>query len=261
MVVDHADRFGLAQLYQIRGRVGRSDRRAYCYLLVPERAAPDAVKRLRILEHYTELGSGYQVALRDLEMRGAGNLLGADQSGFAQQVGVDSYLRLVERTVQSMREDGDSPEDPNAEVSMAGWAYLPDPYISDSAQKLHLYRRLSRIRTEEEVDSLAEELRDRFGEPPVEVERLLVRTRLANLGRAAGVARLFVSDREARIHFTPGRVPRLAPLEKALETRAIEVTVARLSPLVLVLGGAPGDALPSVLTEGLRILARERAAA
>ena len=98
------DRFGLSQLYQIRGRVGRWDRRAYCYLIVPERITADAEKRLRMLEHHTELGSGYQIAMRDLEVRGAGNLLGEDQSGFAHAVGLDTYMRLMEDAVKRMRE-------------------------------------------------------------------------------------------------------------------------------------------------------------
>jgi transcription-repair coupling factor (superfamily II helicase) len=112
LIVDRADRFGLSQLYQIRGRVGRSDRRAYCYLVVPPHLNEDAERRLRVLEHYTELGSGYSVALRDLELRGAGNLLGADQSGFANSVGIDAYLRLLERTVTRLQEDGGPAEHP-----------------------------------------------------------------------------------------------------------------------------------------------------
>ena len=102
LIVDRADRFGLSQLYQIRGRVGRSDRRAYCYLLVPNDVNEDAERRLRVLEQYTELGAGYSVAMRDLELRGAGNLLGADQSGFASQIGLDAYMRLLKKTVKEI---------------------------------------------------------------------------------------------------------------------------------------------------------------
>jgi transcription-repair coupling factor (superfamily II helicase) len=101
LIVDRADYFGLAQLYQIRGRVGRSHHRAYCYLLVPEGVTEDAEKRLRILEHYTELGSGYHIAMKDLELRGAGNLLGAEQSGFVTAVGLDTYTRLLEDTIRA----------------------------------------------------------------------------------------------------------------------------------------------------------------
>ncbi|HZD04688.1 MAG TPA: DEAD/DEAH box helicase, partial [Longimicrobiales bacterium] len=154
LVVDRADRFGLSQLYQIRGRVGRSDRRAYCYLIVPDGVTEEAEKRLRVLEHYTELGSGYSVALRDLELRGAGNLLGADQSGFAHAVGIDAYLRLLEKTVARLKESDEGAERPDPEVSLSGSAYLPEGYVSDPGQKLHLYRRISRIRHQAEVRDL-----------------------------------------------------------------------------------------------------------
>ncbi len=103
MIVHHAEQFGLAQLYQLRGRVGRSDRRAYCYLLVPDDVDPAAEARLETLVHYTELGAGYRIALKDLELRGAGNILGAEQSGFALSVGVDVYLRMLEDTVRSLK--------------------------------------------------------------------------------------------------------------------------------------------------------------
>src|SRR5206468_12481221 len=103
MVVNRADQFGLAQLYQLRGRVGRSHRRAYCYLLVPDLVDADAEERLRVLEHHTDLGSGYRIALRDLELRGAGNLLGGEQSGHVQAVGFDTYLRWLQETVEALK--------------------------------------------------------------------------------------------------------------------------------------------------------------
>ncbi len=106
MVVHDAHRFGLAQLYQLRGRVGRSHRRAYCYLLVPDTIDADAEERLKVLEHHTDLGAGYRIALKDLELRGAGNLLGAEQSGHAQAVGFDLYLRWLEETVRALRGQG-----------------------------------------------------------------------------------------------------------------------------------------------------------
>jgi transcription-repair coupling factor (superfamily II helicase) len=129
LIVDRADRFGLAQLYQVRGRVGRSDRRAYCYLLVPDEIGEDAERRLRVLEHYTELGAGYSVALRDLELRGAGNLLGADQSGFAEQIGLDAYMRLLKRTVERIQKGEQVVDWPDPEISIGGAAYLPDAYV------------------------------------------------------------------------------------------------------------------------------------
>src|SRR5690606_29998522 len=144
--------------YQIRGRVGRSHHRAYCYLLVPEGVSEDAEKRLRILEHYTELGSGYHIAMKDLELRGAGNLLGAEQSGFVTAVGLDTYTRLLEDTIKRMKGDVTIEREPT-DVTLDGAAYLPDEYVADAAQKLHLYRRLSRLETPMDATALLAELR------------------------------------------------------------------------------------------------------
>lgn len=255
LVVDRADRFGLSQLYQIRGRVGRSDRRAYCYLVVPDGVNEDAEKRLRVLEHYTELGSGYSVALRDLELRGAGNLLGADQSGFAHAVGIEAYLKLLERTVERLKEASDGPERPDSEVSLSGSAYLPDEYIADASQKLHLYRRLSRVKYKAEVEELRSELEDRFGRPPPEVVRLLDATVLRILGRRLGVERILIRDRSARLNFHVGVVPRLQALEQPLRDRQVEVEVRRLAPLSLALSQIGPEPLARTLTEALSILA------
>ncbi len=259
LLVDRADRFGLSQLYQIRGRVGRSDRRAYCYLIVPENLDEDAERRLRVLEHYTELGSGYSVALKDLELRGAGNLLGADQSGFAHAVGLDTYLRLLEKAVERVREGEEGKERPEPEISLAGSAYLPEGYISDSGQKLHLYRRLSRVRHPAEVAGLRDELADRFGSPPPEVERLLDQATLRLLGRQLGIERLLVRDRSARITFAPGVVPRLQLLERPLRDRQVEVTVRRMTPLSLELRSLGPEPLTGTLVRALEVLLENRA--
>lgn len=231
LIVDRADRFGLAQLYQIRGRVGRSDRQAYCYLLVPDDVAEDAERRLRILEHYTELGSGYSIALRDLELRGAGNLLGADQSGFAQQIGLDTYMRLLKKTVQRIQKGEDATEWPDPDVSLEGPAYLPDSYVSDSSQKLHLYRRLSKVGSRTEVEAIKVELADRFGPLPAEVEQLLDATTVRVLGRKLGVERVIIRNGSARISFREGVVPRMSVLEGPLRQRQAFMDIRRVHPL------------------------------
>ena len=231
LLVDRADRFGLSQLYQIRGRVGRSDRRAYCYLIVPDDVNKDAERRLRVLENYTELGSGYSVALRDLELRGAGNLLGADQSGFAQQIGLDAYMRLLRKTVDRIEKGDDAVEWPTPDVSLEGPAYLPDTYVSDSRQKLHLYRRLSKAETRAEVEGLKEELEDRFGPIPVEVERLLDAAAVRILGRQLGLERAIVRERSARLTFREGVVPRISALEGPMKQREAFMDVLRIHPL------------------------------
>ncbi len=259
LIVDGADRFGLAQLYQIRGRVGRSDRRAYCYLVIPENPTEEAEKRLRVLEHYTDLGSGYSVAMKDLELRGAGNLLGADQSGFAHAVGLDTYLRLLEQAVRRLRKGGEEVLHPEPEVTLSASAFLPDAYISESGQKLHLYRRLSKIESPQEVEEIRREMVDRFGPIPSEAEALLDGVVLRMLGRGLGVERILLRGREGRVSFRPGVVPSLSHLDGALQDRQVEAEVKRLDPLSLILRQLGPQPLAVTLKEAFVVLARSSA--
>ena len=254
MIVHRSDRFGLAQLYQLRGRVGRSHHRAYCYLLVPEGVTPEAVQRLRILEHHTELGSGYRVALKDLQLRGAGNLLGASQSGFAQAVGFDTYQRLLERQVRRMRGEEDESAAPATQVNVQGEAYLPDEYVAGSDQKMHIYRKISRLQSPAELVALEEELRDRFGALPSPAVRLLASVRLRLLGSRLGVEWLRVSEEDARMNFGPSAVPRLSLLSDALADRQIAVEVRRTQPLSLRLVRAGVEPLLPTLVAALELL-------
>jgi transcription-repair coupling factor (superfamily II helicase) len=258
LIVDGADRFGLAQLYQIRGRVGRSDRRAYCYLVVPETVTDEAEKRLRVLEHYTDLGSGYSVALRDLELRGSGNLLGADQSGFAHAVGLDTYLRMLHKTIDRLRTGAAEVVYPEPDITLSASAFLPDSYISDSGQKLHLYRRLSKIRSPGEAEELRRELVDRFGPIPDEAEALLDGSTLRLLARGLGVERIMLKGRAGRVTFLPGVVPPLAHLDKPFQDRQVEVEVKRMDPLSLVLTQVGGFPLAATLKEAFAVLSRVR---
>lgn len=254
MIVHRAHNFGLAQLYQLRGRVGRSHRRAYCYLVVPSDVAPDAAERLRVLEHHTELGSGYQVALKDLELRGAGNLLGGEQSGFATAVGIETWQRLVESTLRRLK--GESPDPaPRARVSVDGESFLPDAYVAGSPVKMHLYRRLSRLTKWEEVKSFRAELEDRFGRLPPPAARLIAAAELRILGAAIGADWIRASDEDARISFEATASPRLRLLTNALADRQLHVEVRRLEPLSLVLRRAGTEPLLPMLAEALGILA------
>jgi transcription-repair coupling factor (superfamily II helicase) len=260
LIVDRADYFGLAQLYQIRGRVGRSHHRAYCYLVVPDNVTEDAEKRLRILEHYTELGSGYHIAMKDLELRGAGNLLGAEQSGFVNMVGLDTYTRLLEDTIRRLRGDVAATREPT-DVTVEGAAYLPDEYIADAAQKLHLYRRLSRLEQPREVAELFAEIRDRYGPPPAEVRRLLSAARLRLIGSALGVERILVAGDAARVTFSASASPRMAELQKAFRNHQVEVDVKRALPLSIVFRAAGAAPIEDMVAEGLGALADPKAAA
>ncbi|HET7039246.1 MAG TPA: transcription-repair coupling factor, partial [Gemmatimonadales bacterium] len=257
MIVHNAGQFGLAQLYQLRGRVGRGHRRAYCYLLVPEMLDPDAEARLRVLEHHTALGSGYRIALRDLELRGAGNLLGSEQSGHAHAVGVDTYLRWLDDAVRALRGDAAAQLVP-PDVTLDGAAHLPDEYVPDQDAKLDLYRRLARTLDPGEITRLREELRDRFGPVPPEAERLLFVAELRALGARLGLETVLVRGDEARLLFRAGAAPRLAGLTAALDEVQFRADVRRAVPLALRLTRLGGLATAPGLVRALRAVLASR---
>ena len=254
MLVSRADQLGLAQLYQLRGRVGRSHRRAYCYLLVPDRVDPDAEERLRVLEHHTDLGSGYRIALRDLELRGAGNLLGAEQSGYAQAVGFDTYLRWLQETVEALKSGnggGGKKKGPPPEVILDQAAHLSDDYVPDEAAKLELYRRLARADEPGEIQAVREELRDRFGPLPDAAQRLLLVSELRALGAPLGLETVLIKGDEARLTFRRDARPRLAGLTAALDAVQFEADVRRAAPLSLRLRRLGGEAIGPGLVRAL----------
>src|SRR5262252_2967044 len=184
LVVDRADTLGLAQLYQLRGRVGRSSHRAYAYLLVPSRRVltEDAEKRLRVIEEFDELGVGFKVALKDMEIRGAGNLLGPEQHGHIMGLGFDLYVKLLEEAVSHLRGEVEALA-PEPRLLTDWSAYLPDDYVPDEHEKLALYRRLAEAKAPEAVDDFTLELRDRFGALPAPAVSLVELRRLRVLGR------------------------------------------------------------------------------
>jgi transcription-repair coupling factor (superfamily II helicase) len=173
LIVNRADRYGLAQLYQLRGRVGRSDRRAYAYLLIPpeEGLSPVARKRLAAIREFSDLGSGFRVAALDLEIRGAGNLLGGEQSGNIEAVGFDMYMKLLEQTIKELK--GEEIEDEvRANVNLRVDLRIDDNYVPDMNQRLTVYRRMAAVRDPAELDRLMDEVRDRYGAPPASVLNL-----------------------------------------------------------------------------------------
>jgi transcription-repair coupling factor (superfamily II helicase) len=242
MFVNRADNFGLAQLYQLRGRVGRSHRRAYCYLMVPDSVDPEAERRLQVLEHHTELGAGYRIALKDLEMRGAGNLLGAEQSGFVHAVGFDMYLRMLEETVTRLMSGDAAPKLVPADVTIDTPNYLPDDYVVAQDAKIDIYKRLARYTAPTEIEGLRTELRDRFGPLPVPAEAMLALAQLRIIGGALGIEGILVRGNEARITFRDSAAPRVKGLSAAFHDVQFQAEVRRAVPLSLKLtrlGGAP----------------------
>ncbi len=188
ILIDHADRFGLAQLYQLRGRVGRSRERGFCYLLVSNEAAlaNDARKRLGVIQKFTELGSGFQVASHDLEIRGAGELLGTKQTGQIAAVGLDLYAQLLDEAVRKLR--GEAPKvefDP--EINLPVVALIPEDYVPDTHLRLVFYKRMANASDEDEIVEIADEMSDRFGEHPGAVRNLFEVMRIRTLARYVGL--------------------------------------------------------------------------
>ena len=242
MFINRADHFGLAQLYQLRGRVGRSHRRAYCYLLVPDLVDKDAERRLEVLEHHTELGAGYRIALKDLELRGAGNILGPEQSGFVHAVGFDLYLRMLEDAVKRLMDGDRAPKPTPSDVTVDVPNYLPDDYVVSPDAKLDVYRRLSRIEDPREIEALRVELRDRFGPLPPPAEAMLALAQLRIVGGQLGIEGILVRGNEARVNFRESAAPRMKGLSAAFHEVQFQAEVRRAVPLSLKLtrlGGAP----------------------
>ncbi|HZF57542.1 MAG TPA: transcription-repair coupling factor [Rubrobacter sp.] len=240
LIVDRADAMGLAQLYQLRGRIGRSTEQAYAYLFAPLGATVESQKRLEALMDFTELGSGFAIAMRDLEIRGAGNLLGAEQSGHIAAVGFEMYLSLLEEAVALAK--GESPERREERpviVELTLDAYLPPEYVMDEVERVDLYRRASGTASLAEVDDLSEELADRFGELPEPARNLLGLSRVKLLAREAGATS--VTYRTGNLAVTgvtagsgaPALIRRATGGTVSTRTGRISVQAPELDPLTL----------------------------
>ncbi len=184
IIVDNAQRHGLADLHQLRGRVGRNDQRAFCYLLVPSvhSLTKEARQRLQAVEEFSDLGSGFNLSMRDLDIRGAGNMLGAEQSGFIEDVGFETYHKILDEAVQELRHDefaelfadqDTAPPPPEPTVDVDGDVFIPQAYVTNPVERLNLYRRLADLDAEAEVAAFRDELVDRFGPAPAEIDTLL----------------------------------------------------------------------------------------
>jgi transcription-repair coupling factor (superfamily II helicase) len=226
IIMNRADKFGLAQLHQLRGRVGRSHHQAYAYLLTPPNGAgvtPSAAKRLEAIQSMEDLGSGFYLSMHDLEIRGAGEVLGENQSGEMQEVGFNLFNDMLNSAVKSLKAgkepDMNAPLAVTAEINLNQPALLPDSYCGDIHERLVLYKRLANCESGEELDDLKEELIDRFGLPPEPAQTLLAVHRLRLETRRYGIARLDVGPQAASIQFVPN--PPVDPMKliKLIQTR------------------------------------------
>jgi transcription-repair coupling factor (superfamily II helicase) len=203
IIVNRADRFGLAQMYQLRGRVGRSDEQAYAYLLIPPESmlGKDARKRLKVLMEHSDLGSGFQIAMSDLKIRGGGTILGASQSGHIAAVGYDMFLKLMESSIAELKgEPTVEPLEPEINVNLS--AYLAETYIPDIDQRMSAYRRLAKMTDLQQIADFKSEMIDRFGTLPAEAANLLLKIVLKVLSKKAGVSRLDLTDKRLVLHFS-----------------------------------------------------------
>ncbi|HET7430933.1 MAG TPA: transcription-repair coupling factor [Nocardioides sp.] len=247
MIIERADTLGLSQLHQLRGRVGRSSERAYAYFLYPAEKplTETAHERLATLAQHSDLGGGMAIAMKDLEIRGAGNLLGGEQSGHIADVGFDLYVRLVGEAVQEFRDDGTGGDDlGEVRIELPVDAHLPHSYIPSERLRLEMYRRLAEVRSDDDVDQIRDELDDRYGEPPAEVASLLLVARFRARARQAGVTEVMVAGRNVR--FAPVDLPesRVVRLNRLYPRSILKQQVGTLlvpRPQTQVIGGRPID--------------------
>ena len=236
IIIDRADMYGVSQLYQLRGRVGRSDKKAYAYLLYPEDKALSeiAMKRLQVISDFTELGSGFKIAMKDMEIRGAGNLLGKEQSGDIYSVGFDLYLRLLEEAVERLQNAGYEPEtEPVIELEYTG--FIPDSYIRVPETKMEVYKKIAAVRTAEELDRLYAELSDRFGPVPEEAESLLALAEIKITCSKLAIASL--KERNGTVRITFAKVSKISidKLLRMIKESAGRVKLDAKQPNVIML--------------------------
>jgi transcription-repair coupling factor (superfamily II helicase) len=214
LIVNRADAMGLAQLYQLRGRVGRSSHKAYAYFMVPRGGTTTDIarKRLAAMQEFEELGSGLRVAMRDMEIRGAGNILGPEQHGHLIAIGFELYCKLLEQTSAELQ-GRDIPDDVDTKVEVDVDYRIPERYIPDAEEKMRVYKRVAATLEPTEIEQLHEELRDRYGKLPEEAQHLLQVAAIRLRAWKCGMARVRVKKNEAHLVMRPGRVLRRAEIE------------------------------------------------
>ncbi|MDR3051954.1 MAG: transcription-repair coupling factor [Oscillospiraceae bacterium] len=255
LIVFDADRFGLAQLYQIRGRVGRSNRLAFAYLTVrPDKMLTEAAeKRLQAIREFTEFGSGFRIAMRDLELRGAGNILGPEQSGQMSAVGYDMYVKLIEETVREIRGEMGETVDVETRVELQVDAYLPSEYVRGEGQRMEAYKRIAAIGDRTDREDVWEELTDRFGDPPEPVRNLMDIAQLKSMCSALGIEAVWHRGGQLVMRFSKHAVIDGKRLFVALHDTDKRLVLAAQSPPSLLLRDGRLDT-PAMLREGVRLM-------
>ena len=245
MIIHHADMFGLAQLYQLRGRVGRSKQRAYAYLTTSPRKklTEGAERRLKVMQSLDTLGAGFTLASHDLDIRGAGNLLGEEQSGNVKEVGVELYQHMLEEAVAELREGGEGADEAwSPQINIGTSVLIPETYVADLDVRMALYRRLGDVQSEEEIDAFAAELVDRFGSMPKEVEHLLEIVAIKAVCRRAGIAKIDAGPKGAVVSFRNDQFVNPAGLIEFISSSPYDMKVRPDQKLVFRQDW-PGDSL------------------
>ena len=255
IIVENADRMGLAALYQIRGRVGRSDRQAYAYITYrkDKMLSEEADKRLKAIKEFTEFGSGFKIAMRDLEIRGAGSLLGEIQSGHLEQVGYDTYCNLLDEVVKEMQGTEIEP-DIDIQIDLNVTSYIPDEYIEDSAQKIEIYQNIALCRKEEDIQNVVDEIIDRFGNMPAELENLLDIARIKYLAKPFSISK--IASKRTAVVFTFEQSKYEIDLQKLLKTykNRIEFSPGIKTMITLEIGTTNERQILNDVTEFLKQL-------
>ena len=230
MIIHDADRFGLAQLYQLRGRVGRSERQAYCYCFYRpgKDITKDAVHRLKAIKEFTTLGSGYQIAMRDVEIRGVGNILGTKQHGHMINVGFDTYCQLLEEAVQELQGMQVSKTNPTI-VDINTTAFIPDEWVGSAEQKMIEYKRLADVKSQLELDYITQEWKDRFASPPQSVENLIKLIKLRLMATDVKISLIRETSENIRI-YTPYLQPEWNIIQKALPSNVLKRIKFTIAP-------------------------------
>lgn len=229
IIIDRADRYGVSQLYQLRGRVGRSDQKAYAYLFYPALTAINeiAVKRLKVISEHTELGSGFKIAMKDMEIRGTGNLLGREQSGQLASVGLDMYLRILDEAIAELLKDGSEDEHREVFLELDYSGFIPDSYISEPSVKFDIYKKIASITTDVQLQGLAAELEDRFGPVPEVVVNLLYIAELKIICRKLNI--LHLKERNGQVTIEFAKVKDIA-IDKVMELISLGNGNVKLDP-------------------------------
>jgi transcription-repair coupling factor (superfamily II helicase) len=217
IIVENADRLGLAQLYQIRGRVGRSDRQAFAFITYKrnKNLSEDSEKRLRAIKEFTEFGSGFKVAMRDLEIRGAGSLMGEIQHGHMEQIGYDMYCKLLNEVVLELKGEVVE-EEQDVQIDLNVTSYIPEEYIENSSQKIEVYQNIALCKNEEDIQNVVDEVIDRYGPMPSELEDLLDIARIKNKARENGMVKV-MQRRDNLVYFFDNEKFNFEILDKMLK--------------------------------------------